>query len=49
MKSSLFGLGFEKSCTTKLNRLSILLLLANLASLALILLGVGVTVAQRHW
>jgi len=49
MKSTQFGLGFEQNCTTKLNRLSILLLLVNLASLVLILLGVGVTVAQRHW
>jgi len=49
MKSTQFGLGFEQNCTSKLNRLSILLLLANLASLALILLGVGVTVAQKHW
>lgn len=49
MKSTQFGLGFEQNCTTKLNRLSILLLLANLASLALILLGVGVTVAKKHW
>ncbi|KKO46419.1 hypothetical protein WG68_05365 [Arsukibacterium ikkense] len=44
-----FGLGFEQNYTTKLNRLSILLLLANLASLTLILLGVGVTVAKKHW
>lgn len=49
MKSTQFGLGFEQNCTTKLNRLSILLLLVNLASLALILLGVGVTVAKKHW
>lgn len=49
MKSTQFGLGFEQNCTTKLSRLSILLLLATLASLALILLGVGVTVAKKHW
>jgi hypothetical protein len=49
MKSTQFGLGFEQNCTTKLNRLSILLLLVNLASLVLILLGVGVTVAKKHW
>lgn len=49
MKSTQFGLGFEQNYTTKINRLSILLLLANLASLALILLGVGVTVAKKHW
>ena len=49
MKSTQFGLGFEQNCTTKLNRLSNLLLLTTLASLALILLGVGVTVAKKHW
>ncbi|SNY61148.1 transposase, IS4 family [Arsukibacterium tuosuense] len=49
MKSTQFGLGFEQNYTIKLNRLSILVLLTNLASLALILLGVGVTVAKKHW
>jgi len=49
MKSTQFGLGFEQNCTTKRSRLSNLLLLVTLASFALILLGVGVTVAKKHW
>jgi len=49
VKSTQFGLGFEQNCTTKHNRLSNLLLLVTLASFALILVGVGVVVAKKHW
>lgn len=49
MKSTQYGLGFEQNGSTTLHRLSILLLLSNLASLVLILLGVGLTMAnQQH-
>ena len=48
MKSAKFGLGFEQNCSTKRHRISVLLLLINLACLALILLGVGITVAKKH-
>ena len=48
MKSTQFGLGFEKNGSTKIHRISLLLLLSNLASLVLILLGVGLTVANQQ-
>lgn len=48
MKSAQFGLGFNQSSSIKQHRISVLLLLANLASLVLILIGVGVTVANKH-
>ncbi|MEO3678409.1 hypothetical protein ABGI61_05160 [Rheinheimera sp. FR7-31] len=48
MKSTQYGLGFEQNGSTKLHRLSLLLLLSNLASLVLILLGVGLTIANQQ-
>lgn len=48
MKSTQFGLGFEQSGSLKLHRLSLLLLLSNLASLVLILLGVGLTITNQQ-
>ncbi|MAD74349.1 MAG: transposase, partial [Rheinheimera sp.] len=48
MKSTQFGLGFEKNGSTKLHRINLLLLLSNLASLVLILLGVGLTIANQQ-
>ncbi len=49
MKSTQFGLGFEKNGSRKIHRISLLLLLSNLASLVLILLGVGLTITnQQH-
>lgn len=49
MKSAQYGLGFEQNLSTKLSRISALLLITNLASLALVLLGVGVIIAKKHW
>lgn len=48
MKSAQYGLGFEQNGSTKLHRISLLLLLSNLASLVLILLGVGLTIANQQ-
>lgn len=48
MKSAQFGLGFNQSGSIKQHRISVLLLLANLASLVLILIGVGVTVVNKQ-
>lgn len=48
MKSVQFGLGFNQSGSIKQHRISVLLLLENLASLVLILMGVTVTVANKH-
>ena len=48
MKSTQFGLGFKQSGSLKLHRISLLLLLSNLASLVLILLGVGLTITNQQ-
>jgi hypothetical protein len=48
MKSTRFGLGFERSNSIKPARLAILILLATLASLVAILLGMALTIANKH-
>ena len=48
MKSSAFGLGFEQSQSRLLRRLTILILLATLASLILLLIGLSVIQANAH-
>jgi hypothetical protein len=48
MKSTRFGLGFEQNNSVKPARLSILILLTTLASLAVILLGMVLTIANKH-
>ncbi|WP_416307550.1 IS4 family transposase [Neptunicella sp. SCSIO 80796] len=48
MKSTRFGLGFEQNNTVKSARLTILVLLTTLASMIAILLGITLTVANKH-
>jgi hypothetical protein len=48
MKSTRFGLGFEQNNSVKPTRLSILILLTTLAALAVILLGMVLTIANKH-
>ena len=48
IKSTRFRLGFERNNSVKAARLSILILLTTLASLAVILLGMVLTIANKH-
>ena len=48
MKSTRFGLGYEQNKSTNKARLTILVLLATLASVAAILLGMTLVIANKH-
>lgn len=48
MKSTRFGLGFEQNKSTKLVRVTILVLLATLASVVAVLLGMALVIAKKH-
>lgn len=48
MKSTRFGLGFEQNKSTKLARITILVLLTTLASVVAILLGMTLVIAKKH-
>lgn len=48
MKSTKFGLGYEQNKSMKKQRLSILILLATLASLVAILLGIVLVTSNKH-
>lgn len=48
MKSTRFGLGFEQSNSTQSTRLAILIFLTTLASLVAVLLGIALTIANKH-
>lgn len=48
MKSNRFGLGFEYNNTVNPKRLAVLILLATLASLVAIIIGMAVCAANKH-